>query len=249
MFLSLSPFFSKKKSQSTKPLFLQKYVSPLCSLPPLGAPHPPPTGSHSTTILVPHFLVPHYLDCLQTGPFQHHNEPTASHLASRPESGPLGRHHIPVLFLVPTVATLTRLESTTGRSHLASRPEIVLLSFNQTLTLFLIATFLPATILKVGAWKWRGLLSGAAAISPGGQGFKERRDFPMRNSCAPSSASVGPGRAQEAGTSGALSPASTWATDPRVKGAVSKVEWGRGGPAPPPDLWCRRSQDRTWPRT
>lgn len=68
-----------------------------------------------------------YLDCLQTGPFQHHNQPTASHLASRPKSGPLGRHNIPVLFLVP-IAALTRLEPTTGCSHLASRPEVMFVS-------------------------------------------------------------------------------------------------------------------------
>ena len=50
-------------------------------------------------------------------------------------------------------------------------------------------------------------------------------------------------------TSGALSPASTWGPDPRVKGAILKRERGRDGPAPPSYYWCRRPQDGTWPRT
>ena len=50
-------------------------------------------------------------------------------------------------------------------------------------------------------------------------------------------------------TSGALSPASTWGPDPRAEGGIRKLESGRGGPAPPSDHWCRRPQDRTWPRT
>lgn len=88
---------------------------------------PASPGSRPTATPVLRLRGPCYLDCLQTGPFQHHNQPTASHLASRPKSGPLGRHNIPVLFLVP-IATLTRLESTTGCSHLASRPEVMFVS-------------------------------------------------------------------------------------------------------------------------
>lgn len=68
-------------------------------------------------ITVQQFVRLPYLDCLQTGPFQNHNEPTASDLASCPESGPLRRHRIPVLSLLPT-APLRRLEPSTGRSHL-----------------------------------------------------------------------------------------------------------------------------------
>lgn len=76
--------------------------------------------------------LPNYLDCLQTGPFQHHNEPTASALASCPEPGPLRRRVIPVLFL-PCKTPFTRLQATAGRSHLASRPEVALTSSNSQL--------------------------------------------------------------------------------------------------------------------
>lgn len=43
--------------------------------------------------------VQNYLDCLQTGPFQHHNEPPASALASCPKPELLRRRSLPVLLL------------------------------------------------------------------------------------------------------------------------------------------------------
>lgn len=145
---------------------------------------------------------------------------------------------------------LTRLEPTTGCSHLATRPETVLLS--------LAPHALPNRKLPSGYhFKSRRLEMAMAFClalpkSPwegrfSGWGGTSGCALPVRQVHVPPWAGGGGFRRKR--TSGALSPASTWATDPRVKGAVSKLEWGRGGPAPTPDPRCRRSQDRTWPRT
>lgn len=89
--------------------------------------------------------------------------------------------------------------------------------------------------------------SSACEASLGGQGSRKGLDFRIRTSCAPAPVRRGlRGGFRKEHTSGALSPASTWGPDPRVKGAIPKRERGRDGPAPPS---YRRPQDRTWPRT